>query len=152
MSYTYSYFHIIFHTLHNNPTISEKHEKMLYGYIWGFCKNKNVTLIRIGGMPNHIHLLVNLPSNLTLADFVRELKYSSNRWLKTNPNFPLFEGWSEGYAGLSCGPNDIDRIVNYIKNQKQHHGKVSFGDEIRTIFDEYGIEADERFFGIDWLQ
>ena len=149
MSYTYSYYHIIFHTLHNIPAIDEMHEKSLYGYIWGICKNKNVTLIRIGGMPNHLHLMVNMPSTLSLADFVRELKNSTNKWLKRNPNFPLFQGWSEGYAGLSCGPNDVDRVVNYIMNQKQHHSQVSFGDEMKTIFAKYGIETDARFFEIN---
>ncbi len=152
MSYTFSYYHIIFHTLHNRSTINVEHEKELYKYIWGFCKNKNVFLHRVGGMPNHLHLMVNLPSSLSLADFVRELKTSTNTWLKSNPDFPLFEGWSDGYAGLSCGRNDVERVINYIKNQKRHHRVVSFADEIRTVFEEHGIEIQERFFYKDWIE
>ena len=152
MSYTISYYHIIFHTLHNKPTIEEEHEKELYRYIWGLCKNKNVFLHRVGGMPNHLHLMVNLPSSLSLADFVRELKTSTSSWMKSNPNFPLFEGWSEGYAGLSCGRNDVERVVNYIKNQKRHHCGISFVDEIKTVFEENGIEIQEKFFSKDWIE
>ncbi len=152
MSYTYSYYHIIFHTLHNNPSIDEKHEKELYKYIWGLCKNKNVFLHRIGGTPNHLHLMVNLPSSLALADFVRELKTSTHHWLKANPNFPLFDGWSIGYAGLSCGPNDIDRVITYIKNQKEHHRTVAFIDEIKQLFAEYGIATDEEYIETDWAK
>ncbi len=72
--------------------------------------------------------------------------------MKRNPNFPLFDGWSTGYAGLSCGTNDIERVVAYIKNQKEHHQKVAFIDEIRTIFAQYGIKTDEKYIETDWLQ
>ena len=96
--------------------------------------------------------MVNLPSALSLADFVRELKTSTNHWLKSNPNFPLFDGWSVGYAGLSCGPNDIERVVAYIKNQKEHHKTIAFIDEMKSLFEEYGIEIDEEYFESDWIQ
>ena len=152
MSYTTSYYHIIFHTLHNKPAIVEEHEKELYRYIWGLCRNKRVFLHRVGGMPNHLHLMVNLPPSLSVADFVRELKTSTNTWLKSNHSFPLFEGWSTGYAGLSYGRNDVERVVNYIKNQKRHHQGISFADEIRTLFKENGMEIQESYFSRDWIE
>ena len=102
-------------------------------------------------MPNHIHLMVDLPPSLALADFVKSLKNSTNNWLKANPNFPLFTGWSIGYAGLSCSANDIDRVVKYIKKQKEHHYRMSFADEIRAILVNNGIKIDERYFNRDWL-
>ena len=151
MSYTPSYYHVIFHTLHTKNTIPEEHEKDLYRYIWGICKNKKVFLYRIGGMPNHLHLMVNLPPSLSLSDFVRELKTSTNTWLKSNGNFPFFEGWAEGYAGLSCGSEQIDYIVEYIKNQKEHHRKVEFAEEIRTIFNKNNVKLNEKYFERDWV-
>ncbi len=151
LSYTYSYYHVIFHTLHNKPSIDEMHERELYKYIWGICKNKNVFLHRIGGMPNHLHLMVNLPPSLSLADFVRELKTSTSAWLKKNHNFPNFEGWSEGYAGLSCGPGELENVVEYIKKQKEHHRRTGFAEEVRALFDKYGIKVNERFFEKDWV-
>ena len=151
MSYTRSCYHIIFHTFHNRPSIDEAHEKELYKYIWGLCQKKRVFLYRVGGMPDHLHLMVNLPPSLSLADFVRELKTSTSSWLKSNPNFPYFERWANEYAGLSYGPDEIGNVVNYIKNQKEHHRRVAFADEIRDIFRKYGFNIDERYFERDWL-
>ncbi|MBQ6473066.1 MAG: transposase [Victivallales bacterium] len=150
MSYTTNYYHVIFHTARDVPSIAEEFEKELFKYIWGFCKNKNAFLHRVNGMPNHLHNLVDLPPSLALADFVRELKTSTHHWLKCNPHFPLFTGWSSGYAGLSCGANDLQRISNYIANQKQHHRKQPFMQEIRELLVQQNLAIQEKFFVLDW--
>ena len=150
MSYTTNYYHVVFRTVRSIPAIAEMYEVELYKYIWGFCRNKSIFLHRIGGMPDHLHLLVDLPPNLSLAEFVKELKTSTNHWLRGNPHFPLFSGWSIGYAGLSCSTQDLPRIVNYISNQKQHHQAIPLHQEMRNIFEQSGIEIEEAYFQRDW--
>lgn len=119
---------------------------MLYKYIYTFSVNKGCKVFRIGGMPDHIHLLVGLPSTLAVALYVKELKEKTSHWLRTNVMFPYFRGWSEGYAALSCGHDALSAITLYIKNQKEHHKHHSFADEYAEWLKGVGIETDERYF------
>ena len=143
MSYTQTIYHIVLRTHDSKRTINETHERELYGYIFGFCKNKGVKLFRIGGMPDHLHLLVSIPSSISLAQYVRDLKTSSSKWLKANPSFP-FEGWSKEYAAFSYAYRDKDLIVNYIMKQKEHHKVKTFAEDYRAFLVENGLVFDER--------
>ena len=146
MSYTRLLYHIIFRTKHSIPAISIAHEKELYKYIWGFVKNKESMLYRINGMPDHLHLFVELAAKLSLSDFVRELKTSTGKWLKNNTLFPSFQGWGRRYAAFTYGPEEKDAVIRYIADQKTHHAQVSMEEELRTLLAEHGCEIDERYF------
>ncbi len=146
MSYTKLLYHIIFRTKRSEQTINEMHEKELYAYIMGFIKNKKSHLYRIGGMPDHIHLLVDIHPSIALSDFMRELKVATSKWLKMNENFPYFTGWGESFAAFSYNEKEKDMISNYIKKQKEHHNKVTFEEELRTILKENNIEINEQYF------
>ena len=97
-------------------------------------------------MENHIHLLSDLPATIALADYIREIKTYSSHWLKRNPKFPAFVGWAEGYAALTYAWRDKDVIVDYIKNQREHHKQTDFVSEYRKLLEEHGIMIDDRFF------
>ena len=112
----------------------------------GIVNNFKGKLYRVGGMPDHVHLFVSLPATLALASFVKELKVSSSKWMKANPNFPRFTGWSQEYAGFSYGLRDKDMIVNYIKRQKEHHKQESFADEYRRFIEAGGERINEEYF------
>ena len=146
MSYTRLLYHIIFRTKHSIPAISIEHKKELYKYIWGFVKNKESMLYRINGMPDHLHLFVELAAKLSLSDFVRDLKTSTAKWLTNNPLFPYFQGWGKGYAAFSYGLNEKDKIINYIMRQKEHHQSSNFETELRRLLGEHGCTIDEKYF------
>ena len=146
MSYTTSYYHIVIRTYRSEPTINEEHERNLYAYIYGIAKNLNCQTYRIGGMPDHLHIFVSLPSSLSLATFVQRVKTESSKWLKANPLFPRFRGWGREYAGFSYSLLDKDKIVGYIIRQKEHHRKATFVEEYRCFLQENGIAIDERYF------
>lgn len=97
-------------------------------------------------MEDHIHMLVDIHPTNSVSDFMRDLKEASSKWLKQNPNFPLFEFWGEGYAAFTYSIKEKETIIEYIKNQKEHHNTVSFAEEYRTFLLENGIEIDERYF------
>jgi REP element-mobilizing transposase RayT len=122
------------------------HEKELYAYIMGIIENKKSKLYRIGGTENHIHLLIDLHPTFALSNFIKELKEYSSKWLAQNPNFPNFEGWAVSFAGFTYNLNDKQTIINYIKNQKEHHKTVSFEEEYRQFLIDNGIMIDERYF------
>jgi REP element-mobilizing transposase RayT len=115
----------------------------------GIIENKKSKLYSIGGIENHIHLLIDMHPNVALYDFMKELKEYSSKWLAKNPNFPDFEGWEVGFAGFSYSPDDKQNIIDCIKNQKEYHKTVSFEEEYRQFLIDNGIDIDERYFLTD---
>ena len=102
--------------------------------------------MRINGMEDHIHILSDLPPTIALAAYVRDIKSNSSQWLKKNPKFPAFDGWADAYAALTYSWRDKDMVVEYIKNQREHHKRTDFITEYRTLLEEHGIEIDDRYF------
>jgi REP element-mobilizing transposase RayT len=111
--------------------------------MWGIMQNKKCKLYRINGGSDHIHILVDIPPKIGVANFVKDLKVSSSIWLKQQFEFKQFEGWAEGYGGFTISHSDKDRVIDYIKNQKEHHKRATFMEEYKTLLKEYGIELDE---------
>ncbi|MGQ1911576.1 IS200/IS605 family transposase [Marinifilum sp. RC60d5] len=145
-SYKQIYYHIIFRTKRSEKTIPTEHSKKLFAYLLGIIKNKQCHLYRINGMEEHIHLLSDLHPSIALADFLRDLKTSSSIWLKQQPEFKDFKGWADGYAALTKSFHEKEQIINYIKNQQNHHKKESFTEELRRLLIEDGIEINEKYF------
>jgi REP element-mobilizing transposase RayT len=112
----------------------------------GIIENKKSKLYRIGGTENHIHLLIDMHPTFALSDLMRDIKEHSSKWLARNPNFPNFEGWGISFAGFTYSLGDKQTIINYIKNQKEHHKTISFEEEYRRFLIDNGIEIDERYF------
>ena len=146
MSYTQTFYHIVLRTHRSIPAIVEEHERELYSYMLGFINNIGGRLYRIGGMPDHVHLFVSLPATLAMSKFVQELKTATSKWLKANPHFPLFDGWSKEYAGFSYSLRDRDKIVRYIAKQKEHHRNKAFAKEYREFLIENGVVIKEDYF------
>jgi putative transposase len=145
-SYRQLLYHNVFRTKDSLPTINQDHADELYAYITGIIKNKNSHLYRINGVENHVHIISDLHPSIALADFMREIKASSSSWMKSSGLFPLFSNWAEGYGSFTCSYRDKERLVDYIKNQQEHHRKESFEDEYRILLEVSGIKIDERYF------
>jgi putative transposase len=135
-----------FRTKDSQKTIIEEQSKELYAYLMGIIRNKNCFLYGINGMEDHIHILCDLHPIIALADFMRDIKTSSSIWLKGSGKFPGFQGWADGYAALTYAWKDKEMIANYIKNQKEHHKKESFEDELKRLLREQGIAVNEKYF------
>ncbi|AUD01153.1 IS200/IS605 family transposase [Spirosoma pollinicola] len=148
MSYRQILYHIVFGTKRRNPTIDDAYCSELYQYIWGVIKNKNCKLFRINGVEDHIHILSDLHPSVALADFVKDIKVASSLWMKSSGLFPEFEGWAEGYGAFTYSVKERDRVINYIKKQKEHHQKVTFNDEYKSLLDEHEITYDEKYLFI----
>ena len=136
MSYVQSLYHIVFRTYRSERVIREECERDLYAYLYGVALNLRVKVWRIGGMPDHVHMLVELPPSLSVASFMQNLKVASSKWMKSQAGFPDFRGWAKEYAALSYSLRDKDMIVNYIKRQKEHHKKTTFAEEYALFLKE----------------
>jgi putative transposase len=145
-SYRQHLYHVVICTEKRLFTISQDNADELYSYITGILRNKNSHLYRINGVENHIHLLTDMHPSLAPADLVRDIKASSSLWMKKSKLFPVFKGWSDGYGSFTCSYADIDRLIEYIKSQQNHHKKITFEEEYRKILLEAGIIPDERYF------
>lgn len=145
-SYRQILYHIVFRTKQSLKTLSLRNNPELFAYITGILTNKNCHLYRINGMEDHIHILSDLHPTIALADLIRDIKTSTSIWIKQHRGFSKFEGWAEGYAALTYSYNEKDTIIEYIKNQQNHHKIVSYQDELRGLLLEAGIKIDERYF------
>ncbi len=146
MAYTKLIYHIVLRTYQGTAPIAEAHERDLYMFIYGFCKNHSCVLYRINGMPDHLHLLVGLHPSIAIATFVHDLKIATNNFFTSNrETFPLFVKWAEGYCALSYSEHDKSRVMQYIIDQKVHHSKISARDELIALLNEMGVEFDERY-------
>lgn len=149
MSYTKLLYHIIFRTKYGEPTIEIANEEHLYRYIWYFVQSKKAVLYRVNGMPDHLHLLVELPSTLAVADFVRELKNATHQFIDSHKHyFPKFYAWSVGYCALTYSNNEKQKIIDYIKKQKEHHKNLSFENEINQFLIEQNIVHSADYFNL----
>lgn len=147
MSYLQLLYHIVFRPKNSTPVIPIEHEEKLYRYIWGYIKGNGGILYRIGGMPDHIHLFVQIPPTISISDFMRGLKTSSSMFLSNHAEeFPKFQGWGKSYCAITHSALEKEKIINYIKGQKEHHKKVSFHDELLNILRECSIDVDMRYY------
>ena len=146
MSFTRFTYHIVFATHQREYTIPIEYEKELYSIIHHIIKKNNGHLYRINGMPDHIHILVDIPSSISVSNFVRAIKRESSFLLNENNKFPKWNGWQEGYGAFTYSVKDIPSVKQYIINQKEHHKKVSFIEEYRQWLIEMGVSPDEPYF------
>ena len=96
-------------------------------------------------MPDHLHIFSDLHPSICLSDYVKDIKLASSSWIKLMGYFPKFSGWQDGYGAFTYTLNDKAKIINYIKNQKEHHKKESSLDEYKRVLIENGIDFDEKY-------
>jgi REP element-mobilizing transposase RayT len=97
----------------------------------------------VGGVADHIHLLLSLRATHAVADLVREIKKASSNWAAGQCS--AF-AWQTGYAAFSVSASEVPRVTAYIATQEEHHRKLSSAEELRLLLAEHGVEFDERFF------
>ncbi len=101
--------------------------------------------MRVGGINDHAHILFCLTKDVSISHVVEEAKRNSSRWIKTIDKHYADFAWQNGYAAFSVSQSVVDKTLEYIKNQREHHKKLSFQDEYRMFLKTYGIEYDEKY-------
>ena len=137
--------HVVFSTAERRPLLSDAIRPDAHAYIGGILKNMHADPIAIGGTPDHVHLLMRLPSDLALADCLRVVKTNSSRWLKERwPEKRLFS-WQAGYGAFTVSESNRGTVIQYIQNQEHHHQRISFQGEFLALLKKHGVEFDERY-------
>lgn len=136
------YVQLVFGVKGRESLIDPTWEEKLFKYISGIVANKGQKLMAINGMPDHIHILVSISPNCRLSDLVREIKKSSNEFVNRNKfSYSHFQ-WQSGYGVFSYSQSCIEKIVQYILNQKEHHKKSDFNIEYKKLLNRFKINAD----------
>ncbi|TRX63299.1 IS200/IS605 family transposase [Carboxylicivirga sp. M1479] len=137
------YIHLVFSTKHIKPLIHEDVRSGLQAYIVGTLSELKSYVEAAYANPDHIHILCTLPRILSVASLVSKLKSSSSTWMKTkgSPNFY----WQDGYGVFSVSASKLTIVKRYIENQKVHHQKTYFKDELREFLNQYNVEFDEAY-------
>ncbi len=139
------YVQIIFHIKNSSIPIGSEIEDELYAYMASIIKDNESTPIIINGVKNHVHILCLMSKNISLADLVEKVKGQSSRWIKTrDKEYKLFK-WQGGYAGFSVSKSMVEKTKRYIREQKEHHKKKSYRDELIEFLKLYDVDYDLRY-------
>lgn len=144
------YIHIVFAVRFRQSLIRPEWEAELYKYITGIITNKGQKLLAINGMPDHIHILIGMRPSCCLSDLVREIKKSSDEFIKSRGFVTSHFQWQNGFGAFSHSPSAMHTVVRYILGQKEHHRRSSFREEYIRFLHEYDLPYEERFL-FEWV-
>ena len=144
-TFTRLLYHIVFSTKHRANLIAADLQPRLYEYLGGTIRGECGIAHEIGGVADHVHLLIQWRTDEGLATLMRRLKANSSRWV--HAKFPTMRGfaWQEGYAAFTVSPSQSETVRRYIRNQAAHHRQRGFVDELKVLLKAHGIEYDERY-------
>lgn len=138
-------FHIVFSTKYRRPTIDSAWRDELYGYIGGIIRESHGTLVKMGGVADHCHLLVKLHPTMSISDLVRLIKANSSRWVNEREDVRTRFQWQPGYAVFSVSESQAPAVKQYIADQEKHHRIKSFSDELIALLERHRVEYDKRY-------
>lgn len=138
-------FHLVFSTKNREAWIDSDLQPRLFEYIGGILRAERSVLLAAGGMPDHVHLLVSLSRELSIAETVRIIKSNSSKWIhETFPERQRF-AWQAGYGAFSVSYSNLADVKSYIGRQADHHRQRTFQEELREFLRRHEIEWDERY-------
>jgi REP element-mobilizing transposase RayT len=137
--------HCVFSTKNRQKTITPDLDERLWPYLGGIARENKMNAISIGGIEDHVHLLLSLPSTLSVSKGLQLIKGGSSKWI--HETFPAQRGfeWQEGYGAFSISKSIVPETIEYIKNQKEHHRVKTFQEEFIAFLKKHEIDYDERY-------
>jgi putative transposase len=137
--------HLVFSTKNRRPLIRPEVEHELHPYLAAVCREMGCPALDVGGTEDHVHILFSLSRTVTLSKLDEEVKKRSSKWIKTKAEGYADFAWQAGYGAFSIGQSGVAGVKQYIAEQKEHHRKVSFQEELRALLRRYQVEFDERY-------
>lgn len=123
MAYWQLYYHIVWATKGRDLLITSEIESALYKYLRGKVISLGGVFHAVGGLDDHLHLVVSIPPKIAVADFVGKLKGASSHWVNHNDVYDSALYWQDGYGAFSFGKRALPRVVDYVLNQREHHAR-----------------------------
>jgi putative transposase len=144
-AFTQLYVHYVFATRERCPLLKNQYQKQIFAYLVGKAKEHECFVKAIGGTDDHIHLLVTLDAKISISEFAKVLKGSSSHYINDMKISPKHFEWQVGYGAFSVSQSSVAKVVNYIRNQVEHHHKVSFQDEFIALLQKYQVKYEQKY-------
>ena len=144
-TYTQILYQIVFSTKNRERVMNKENRDELFGYIVGLLENKKCHPYRINGVEDHIHILTHLHPSVSLSDLVKDIKISTSKFIKEKNLFQNFDAWQSGYGAFTYSIRQKDILINYVKNQEEHHRKKTFREEYIELLKEHEIAFEEKY-------
>ena len=144
-TFTQLYIHFVFAVKYRAALLNDAWDERLRRYIIATVQNNGHKVLAINNMPDHLHLFIGLNPAQSISDLMRLVKGDSSEWINKEKLTPTKFQWQEGYGAFSYSRSHIDKVVNYILNQKEHHRKTTFLEEYKQILESFDIDFDERY-------
>jgi putative transposase len=141
MSHTYAHnpVHVVFSTKERLMLIAKESQGRLWAYLAGICKKQKIFVHEIGGMEDHVHMLIEIPLTIAFSDALQEIKTSSSRWMGRN------FAWQRGFGVFGVSASNMGSVIRYIRTQEAHHKKMSFEEEFIALLKRHGVQYDPRY-------
>lgn len=138
-SYSQNIIHLVFSTKNRRKTIQKQMQPRLWAYMAAICQNNKIIVYAIGGMEDHVHMLMRLPPTLAQAEAILVVKGDSSKWM--GKGF----AWQKGYGSFSVSKSLVPTVIRYIENQERHHKKMTFEEEFIAFLEKHGVEYDPKY-------
>ena len=145
MSYHCLYYHIVFSTKERCPWLNGERLTECCRYMGGIVRDLKGTLLDANGAADHLHLVAAVHPTVAVSAFLQEVKGGSSKWI--HETFDDLRGfwWQEGYAAFTVSKSALPDVLKYVRNQKEHHRKISFQEELIALLDRHGVEYDPQY-------
>jgi REP element-mobilizing transposase RayT len=138
-------YHLVFSTKHRVPFISVELEEELYRYIGGIIRAEGGVQLEIGGTSDHVHILAKFKPAASVSDMLAKIKANSSKWVNDHKMKLRKFGWQEGFAAFTVSESQAPAVMEYIRNQKEHHRRQNYQEEYMALLERHGIEYDLRY-------
>jgi len=146
-TYTQITYQVVFSAKHRAPVFrNRENRKRMYTYIRSILQNKRCFVHAVNGVEDHLHLVFDLHPSIALASLIKDIKLSTSGWIRDHLLFPGFSNWKRGYSAFTYSKEARPDLIQYVKNQEEHHLKESSSNELRRILREKDIAFEERYF------
>jgi REP element-mobilizing transposase RayT len=144
-TYTCLHYQFVFSTKNRYPWIRADIEQRIWEYLGGIARQNHMKALQIGGIEDHVHIVLGAPPTLAVSKGVQLLKGGSSKWI--HETFPALAGfeWQDGYGAFSVSKSQMPEVIEYVAKQREHHRVRTFQEEYRAFLERHGIEYDERY-------
>ena len=144
-TYTCLFYHFVFSTKHRQPLVHADIQQRVWAYIGGIARAHDTSALKVGGVEDHVHILLMAKPIHAPSDIAKWLKSDSSKWI--HQEFPELKNfaWQDGYGAFSVSRSKVPVVVDYIIRQREHHERETFEDEYRKLMEFHEVEYDTRY-------
>lgn len=137
--------HVVFSTKNREPWLDNNVRPQMHAYLATICRDLGAEVPAIGGVADHVHIIITLPRTLSSAELVEKIKKTSSKWIKALHSRYRRFFWQRGYSAFSVSPSQLKAVLQYVQTQEEHHRIKTFQEEYRELLRKHGVAFDERY-------